>query len=100
MHFAHFANAPPRFFAPTRNFGPSRCFGPGKYLSLTRFLVLSLFLFAAAGLAFSQSDRGAIAGTVLDSSGAAVANATVTATDSNQYCLHRHDRANRQLSPL
>jgi len=39
-----------------------------------------LGFFLAANTTVAQSDRGTIAGTVLDSSGAAVANATVTAT--------------------
>jgi carboxypeptidase family protein len=51
-----------------------------------RFAVLPcafvLLILSTASTALGQSDRGAIAGTVLDSSGAAVANATVTATDS------------------
>src|SRR6266571_1653701 len=51
-------------------------------LSLLRFLSFSLLL-AFSGMAVrSQSDRGTIAGTVLDSSGGAVQGATVTATDS------------------
>jgi hypothetical protein len=47
-----------------------------------RFVVLAVFVLVTAGTALSQSDRGAIAGTVLDSSGSAVANATVTATQT------------------
>src|SRR5712691_10172931 len=51
-------------------------------LSLLRFLSFSLLL-ALSGMAVrSQSDRGTIAGTVLDSSGGIVANANVTATDT------------------
>src|SRR5882724_6941130 len=51
-------------------------------LSLLRFLSFSLLL-ALFGMAVrAQSDRGTIAGTVLDSSGGAVANANVTATDT------------------
>src|SRR3989454_6014867 len=49
---------------------------------LQRFVAVAFFLLVAAGAALSQSDRGAIAGTVLDSSGGIVANASVTATDS------------------
>jgi hypothetical protein len=48
----------------------------------SRLFAGTLLLLGAAGPAFSQSDRGTIAGTVLDSSGAAVADATVTATDT------------------
>ncbi len=47
-----------------------------------RFLAVALLFLALATASFSQSDRGAIAGTVQDSSGAAVQGATVTATDS------------------
>jgi len=51
-------------------------------LSLLRFLSFSFFLTFSGITARAQSDRGAIAGTVLDSSGGAVEGATVTATDS------------------
>src|SRR6266852_6683918 len=51
-------------------------------LSLLRFLSFSLFLTFSGITAQAQSDRGTIAGTVLDSSGGVVANANVTATDS------------------
>src|SRR5215470_10744938 len=47
-----------------------------------RFLAVALLILAAATSSFSQSDRGTIAGTVLDSSGGVVSGATVTATDS------------------
>jgi Carboxypeptidase regulatory-like domain len=51
-------------------------------LSLLRFLSFSLLL-AFSGMAVrSQSDRGTIAGTVLDSSGGAVANVAVTVTST------------------
>jgi Carboxypeptidase regulatory-like domain len=51
-------------------------------LSLLRFLSFSLFLTFSGMAARAQSDRGTIAGTVLDSSGGVVANAKVTATDT------------------
>src|SRR6266849_2672994 len=51
-------------------------------LSLLRYLSFSLFLTFSGITARAQSDRGTIAGTVLDSSGGVVANASVTATDS------------------
>src|SRR6266436_3430291 len=51
-------------------------------LSLLRFLSFSLFLTFSVITARAQSDRGTIAGTVLDSSGGAVANVTVTATST------------------
>ena len=47
-----------------------------------RFFTLALFVLATAAASFSQSDRGTIAGTVLDSTGAAVVGATATATDA------------------
>ncbi len=51
-------------------------------LSLLKFLSFSLFLTFSGIAARAQSDRGSIAGTVLDSSGGVVANAKVVATDS------------------
>src|SRR6266852_4490451 len=51
-------------------------------LSLLRFLSFSLFLTFSGITARAQSDRGTIAGTVLDSSGAAVANATITVSST------------------
>ncbi len=47
-----------------------------------RFLAVAIFVLVTASTALSQSDRGTIAGTVLDSSGGAVANATVTVTSA------------------
>ncbi len=44
-----------------------------------RFLAVAFLFLAAATASFSQSDRGAVAGTVQDSSGAAVQGATITA---------------------
>src|SRR5216684_1526292 len=49
---------------------------------LHRFVAVAIFVLVTAGTALSQSDRGSIAGTVLDSSGGIVANANVTATDT------------------
>ena len=51
-------------------------------LSLLRFLSFSLFLAFFGITARAQSDRGTIAGTVLDSSGGVVASVTVTATST------------------
>jgi len=48
----------------------------------TRYLVVALLALAMAVTAAGQSDRGTIAGTVLDSSGGAVSGATVIATDT------------------
>ena len=59
----------PKPFALTRRFA-------------SRLFAGTLLLLGAAGPAFPQADRGTVAGTVLDSSGAAVADATVTATDT------------------
>jgi carboxypeptidase family protein len=47
-----------------------------------RFVAIFLFVLVTAGTALSQSDRGTIAGTVLDSSGGVVANAVVTVTST------------------
>ncbi len=46
---------------------------------LHRFVAVAIFVLVSAGTALSQSDRGTIAGTVLDSTGAIVANAQVLA---------------------
>lgn len=56
---------------------------------LSRFFALALFVLAAATAGFSQSDRGTIAGTVLDSSGGAVQGATVTATNANTGAIYK-----------
>lgn len=46
----------------------------------SRFFTLALLILATATAAFSQSDRGALAGTILDRTGAVVADASITAT--------------------
>src|SRR5258708_1784674 len=46
------------------------------------FFAIAIFVLATASTSLAQSDRGTIAGTVEDSSGGAVANANVTATDT------------------
>ena len=51
-------------------------------LSLLRFLSFSLFLAFFGITARAQSDRGTIAGTILDSSGGVIVNATVTVTST------------------
>jgi len=54
-----------------------------RYVSgLQRFIAVAFLVFFSAATALAQSDRGSIAGTVLDSSGAAVSNATVTVTST------------------
>src|SRR5260370_27643768 len=50
-------------------------------LSLPRFLFFSLFLTFSGITVRAQSDRGTIAGTVLDSSGGVVADSSLTAND-------------------
>src|SRR6266853_2369243 len=54
-----------------------------------RFLAVAIFVLVTAGTAFSQSDRGTIAGTVLDSSGAVVQGANITATGANTGAIYR-----------
>lgn len=44
-----------------------------------RYLALTFFILVTAGSAFSQSDRGTLAGTILDASGSSVQGATITA---------------------
>src|SRR5438128_2461676 len=86
MRSVCFATVPLRFFAFPRRFGlassfdVTRRFDLAWYLALVRYLALALALLAAATAALSQSDRGALAGTILDRSGAVVADASITAT--------------------
>src|SRR5215467_6543391 len=86
MRFARFASVPSRFF--TRHSSPAQT-SLAKFLAPARYIAVALFVVAVATPGFSQSDRGAIAGTVLDSSGAAVANATVTATGAQTGILYK-----------
>ena len=58
-------------------------------LSLLRFLSFSLFLIFSGITARAQSDRGAIAGTILDSTGAVVQGATIVATGANTGAVYR-----------
>src|SRR5690242_10480597 len=74
MRFARVASVPFQFFA--------RHSSLAQYLGPARYMAVALFVLAAATLALSQSDRGTIAGTVLDSTGGAVIGATVTATET------------------
>lgn len=53
------------------------------------YFSFALLFFITAGAAFPQSDRGAIAGTVIDSSGAAVQGATITATNANTGAVYK-----------
>jgi hypothetical protein len=58
-------------------------------LSLLRFLSFSLLLTLSGMAVRAQSDRGTIAGTILDSSGAVVQGATVTATGANTGAVYK-----------
>src|SRR5215467_7563820 len=97
MRFARFASISSRFFA---NHSSSVSLARdrhtflaksslGKYLAPARYLTIALFILAAAIPAFSQSDRGTIAGTILDSSGGAVQGATITATNANTGAVYK-----------
>src|SRR5882724_5659817 len=54
-----------------------------------RFIAIFVLALVTAGTALSQSDRGTIAGTILDSSGAVVQGATVTATGANTGAVYK-----------
>src|SRR5437763_14013048 len=88
MRFVRFASVPFRFFSrhsslATLHSSQATLYSClRKYLALARYLAAALFVLAAATPGFSQSDRGTIAGTVLDSSGGAVTGASITATDT------------------
>jgi hypothetical protein len=56
---------------------------------LQRFIAVALFALISASTALSQSDRGTISGSILDSSGAAVQGATVTATGANTGAVYK-----------
>lgn len=58
-------------------------------LSLLRFLSVSLLLAFSVITAQAQSDRGSIAGTILDSTGAVVRGATIVATGANTGAVYR-----------
>src|SRR5690349_14118069 len=61
------------------------CFHDGEFSlggSLMRLVYVSVALFLAATSIFGQSDRGTITGTVLDSTGAVVANASIDAKNT------------------
>jgi len=58
-------------------------------LSLLRFLSFSLFLTFSGITARSQSDRGTIAGTILDSSGGVVQGATIVATGVDTGAVYK-----------
>src|SRR5215472_12948870 len=80
MHSVRFATVSSHSFA--RHSSLAKYLAPlAQYLAPARYIAVALFVLAAATPGFSQSDRGTIAGTVLDASGGAVIGATVTATD-------------------
>ena len=83
MRVVRFASVSSRFFSSALRFSfPSnRSIASASVSQLGRYLAVALVVLAAATPGFAQSDRGTIAGTVLDSSGGAVTGATVTATD-------------------
>jgi hypothetical protein len=56
---------------------------------LQRFIAVALFVLISAGTATSQSDRGAIVGTVLDSSGAIVQGAAIVATGVDTGAVYK-----------
>jgi hypothetical protein len=56
---------------------------------LHRFFAIALFVLVSAGTALSQSDRGAIVGTILDSSGAVVQGATIVATGVDTGAVYK-----------
>jgi hypothetical protein len=56
---------------------------------LQRSVAIAFFVFITAGTALAQSDRGTIAGTVLDSSGAVIQGASVTATGANTGAVYK-----------
>jgi len=81
MRFVRFASVPFRIFARHSSFAQC-CHSSFAQSAAARYIAVALFVLAAATPGFSQSDRGTIAGTVLDSTGGAVTGATVTATDT------------------
>ena len=95
MRFVRFASVPFRFFSRHSSLATCHCSqvtlhsSLPKYLALARYLAAALFLLAAASPGFSQSDRGTIAGTVLDSSGGAVQGANITATNANTGAIYK-----------
>jgi hypothetical protein len=56
---------------------------------LHRFFAVALFVLISATTAVSQSDRGTISGSILDSSGAAIQGAAVTATGADTGAVYK-----------
>ena len=57
--------------------------------NLHRFITLAFLIFISIPSASAQSDRGAIAGTILDSSGATVQGAEITATGASTGVVYK-----------
>jgi hypothetical protein len=57
--------------------------------SSKRFIAVAFFLLLSTGSALPQSDRGAVAGTILDSSGGYVQGAAVTATGADTGTVYK-----------
>jgi Carboxypeptidase regulatory-like domain len=56
---------------------------------LQRVIAVALFVLISTGTALSQSDRGAIVGTILDSSGGVVQGATIVATGVDTGAVYK-----------
>jgi hypothetical protein len=95
--FSRWANAPATRILPDT--APSRCckvvlgsWGGGSMRSL-RFLFQTFAIFLivlfAASTSNAQSDRGTVAGTILDSSGAVVQGATIVATGVDTGAVYK-----------
>lgn len=55
----------------------------------SQFLAVATLILLAAGIAMAQSDQGAIAGSILDSSGAVVAGAQITAAGAGTGAIYK-----------
>jgi hypothetical protein len=61
-----------------------------RYVSgLQRSIAVAFLVFLTVGTTLAQSDRGAIAGSVLDKSGAGIGSATVTATGADTGLVYK-----------
>ena len=55
---------------------------------ILRYVVLAFFLFLVVHPIWAQSNRGSIAGTILDSSGGVVANAAISAKSADSGTVY------------
>lgn len=78
MRFARFVSVPFQFLA--RHSSLALYLAPSRFIAPARYFAVALFALAAATSALPQSDRGTLAGTILDKSGAVVINASIKAT--------------------